>query len=401
VIIGWDVGGANIKASLVEFSGDKIIKIRSCLTYFPIWLEGKDKLPEVLAKTRKELMKGERIDGVAVAMTAELSDAYYTKREGVNHVLDSLLKVFRHEDYLIRVVDVEAKLRTIEEARAAPLMVAAANWPATAWLVAQHFRDTILIDVGSTTADVIPIKGGKIMAVGKTDPDRLVSGELVFTGSLRTPVSSITSTLAYHGKPCRVSSEKFALSADVHLVLRHITEDEYTCETADGRAKNREDSLARIARVICADVEMLKEPEIIGLAKQIYDEQLKAIGNGLSQVARRLHITRLQMRGYQITTAGLGRKFLAAEAAMRTGFKKIVNLEYVLGRQGAVTAPSVAAAVMLNNLLISEEERSGKKSNSISIKPVPQQIRDLGRISNETRYQCRNQNWRKRICKLS
>nr|MDO8133203.1 hydantoinase/oxoprolinase family protein [Candidatus Njordarchaeum guaymaensis] len=358
VIIGWDIGGANIKASIVEFSGGKIVKIRSALRYLPIWLEGKDKLPEVLARIKEELVKGERISGVAVTMTAELSDAYYTKREGVNHVLDGLLKVFPDENYLIRVVDVEAKLRTVEEARAEPLMVAAANWSATAWLVAQHFRDTILIDAGSTTIDIIPIKAGKIMAVGKTDPDRLVSGELVFTGALRTPIPAITSTLTYHGKPCRISSEKFALSADIHLVLGHITEEEYTCETADGRAKNWKDSLARIARVICADVEMLKESEIIGLAKQIYDEQLKAIGNSISQVMKRLHVTRPQMREYLITTAGLGRKFLAAKAAMRTGFKKIVDLEDVLGQQGAVTAPSAAAAVMLNNHLLSQEERS-------------------------------------------
>jgi probable H4MPT-linked C1 transfer pathway protein len=357
VIIGWDIGGANTKASIVELSGDKIVRIRSALRYFPIWLEGKDRLPEVLTEIKEELVTGQRIRGVAITMTAELSDAYYTKREGVNHVLDSMLRVFPQKDYLIRVVDAEARLRTIEEARAQPLKVAAANWPATAWLVAQHFQNTILIDTGSTTTDIIPIKAGKIVAVGRTDPERLVSGELVFTGALRTPVPTITSALSYSGKPCRISSEKFALSADVHLVLGHITDEEYTCQTADGRAKSRKDSLARIARVICADVEMLTEKQIIALAKEIYDAQLKAIISGINQVKERLRINPAQMQKYQITVAGLGRRFLAGEAARRAGFRKITDIEGILGQEGAVVAPSVAAAIMLDKqILVSEEQ---------------------------------------------
>jgi probable H4MPT-linked C1 transfer pathway protein len=196
-IIGWDIGGANTKGSLAEFEGDRLVKMRSISRYFPIWLEGKESLPGVLKELKEELLKGQEVDGIAVTMTAELSDAYYTKREGVNHILDSVKMAFPGRENLIRVVDVEAKLRSVEEARMEPLMVAAANWPATAWLVARKIRDTILIDTGSTTTDIIPIRNGRIAAVGKTDPQRLVSGELVFTGALRTPISAIVRTLKY------------------------------------------------------------------------------------------------------------------------------------------------------------------------------------------------------------
>jgi probable H4MPT-linked C1 transfer pathway protein len=355
-IIGWDVGGANTKASLVEFSGDRIVKIRSILRYFPIWLDGKERLPEVLKELKDELLKGEKIDGVAVTMTAELSDAYYTKREGVNHILDSVKIAFQNEDQLIRVVDVDARLRSIEEARMEPLKVAAANWPATAWLVAQHLSNTIVVDAGSTTTDVIPITDGKIVALGKTDPERLVSGELVFTGALRTPIPAITKMLTYRKKPCRVSSEKFALSADVHLVLGHINEDEYTCDTADGRGKNRKDSLARLARVICADTEMLTETEIVALAREVYEAQLDAVSEGIGQVAQRLHIKDKSSKKCPVTVAGLGRRFLAGKAAEKAGFTKILDLDDVIGHQSAMTAPSAASAIMLNKIMIAERE---------------------------------------------
>ena len=357
VIIGWDIGGANTKASLIEFSGDRIANTKSILRYFPIWLEGKERLPEVLRELKEELTAGKEVDGVAVTMTAELSDAYYTKREGVNHILDSVRIAFQERDYLIRVVDVDARLRTIEDSRMDPLKVAAANWSATAWLVARHMKDTILVDTGSTTTDIIPIKDGDIAALGKTDPDRLVSGELVFTGALRTPIPAIVRTLTYHGRTCRVSSEKFALSADVHLVLGHITEDEYTCDTSDGRGTGRRDSLARIARTICADTEMLTEEEIGDLARKVYDGQLEDIAGGLSQVAERLQIARQSRKAFPITVAGLGRSFLASEAARRAGFTKIISIEDFLDARSAVIAPSAAAAIMLNAELLSEQGR--------------------------------------------
>jgi probable H4MPT-linked C1 transfer pathway protein len=356
VIIGWDIGGANTKASLMEFSGNRVVNTRNILRYFPIWLEGKERLPEVLRELKEELTAGKEIDGVVVTMTAELSDAYYTKREGVNHILDSVKIAFQEKDYLIRVVDVDAKLRTIEESRLEPLKVAAANWPATAWLTSKHIRDTILIDTGSTTTDIIPIKDGNTAALGKNDPDRLASGELVFTGALRTPIPTIVRTLTYHGKPCRVSSEKFAISADVHLVLDHISEDEYTCDTADGRGTSRKDSLARIARTVCADIEMLTEGEIVTLAQEVYAAQLGDIADGLSQVAERLRITRQSRKGFPITVAGIARSFLAAEAARRSGFARIINIDDFLDAQSAVIAPSAAAAIMLNTQLLSAPE---------------------------------------------
>jgi probable H4MPT-linked C1 transfer pathway protein len=360
VVIGLDIGGANTKASLIEFSGDRIVKTRSILRYFPIWLEGKERLPEVLRELRNELLKGEKVDGVAVTMTAELSDAYYTKREGVNSILDGVKIAFQDGDYMIRVVDVDAKLRTIEEARTDPLRVAAANWSATSWLVSQHVRDTILIDTGSTTTDIIPIKGGRIIAVGRTDPERLVSGELIFTGALRTPIPAITEVLTYRKKPCRVSSEKFAIAADVHLVLGHINEDEYTCDTADGRGKNRQDSLARLARVICADIEMLTEAKIVALAREIYEAQIRAISDGIKQVAHRVRISGTTNKKCPITVAGLGRNFLAAKAAKKAGFTKILDLGNIIGHQGAMTAPSAAAAILLNTSMTTRKAGSEK-----------------------------------------
>ena len=100
--------------------------------------------------------------------------------------------------------------------------MAAANWVATGWIVAQRIPDCVIIDVGSTSTSIIPVLHGQIVAKGKTDLDKLLCGELVYTGSLRTNVATIVSHIPAKGGVAGISSELFALSADVHLVLGNI-----------------------------------------------------------------------------------------------------------------------------------------------------------------------------------
>ena len=272
-------------------------------------------------------------------MTAELSDAYQTKREGVTHILDSIVEVFPETS--VWVVDANANLLTLSEAREEPLRVAAANWAATAWMVGRHIRDCFLIDVGSTTTDIIPIVDGKPKTVGKTDTERLISGELVYTGALRTTIPAIVSHIPVWEKKCRVSSEKFSLSADVHLILNHISEEEYSCETADGRSKTVEHSLARLARVICADTDMLQRSEIYEIARYIYQCQLNQIKEALIQVAAKNTAIK------RIVVTGTGRNFLARKAAAEAGFTDIIDLGEIIGWKGADVSPAYAMALMV------------------------------------------------------
>ena len=68
-------------------------------------------------------------------MTAELSQAFRTKREGVGFVLDALEAAFPAAR--LQVYTVDGRFVGPAEARARPLSVGAANWAATASLVAR------------------------------------------------------------------------------------------------------------------------------------------------------------------------------------------------------------------------------------------------------------------------
>ena len=212
-------------------------------------------------KTQKEIKEAQPVDyDVVITITAELSDAFSTKKEGITLICQQLEDVF-NPDYL-HLINVNAEFISVKEALSNYLSVSASNWIATSLVFGERERLGILLDMGTTTLDLIPIKDGQPVTIGKNDVDRLVNYELYYTGVLRPPIASIVKKVPFHDTVCPISFERFALMADVYLVLGLITEQEYTCDTADGRGKTPHECYARISRVICGDMNLLKSMKL-------------------------------------------------------------------------------------------------------------------------------------------
>jgi probable H4MPT-linked C1 transfer pathway protein len=352
-VLGLDIGGANTKAALLRIQEGTIQELGTVLEYFPVWKKDKEKLPEVLRKLKKGLVKSAVLDGVGVTITAELSDAYMTKKEGINHVLDCVTQVFRKTP--IFILDVEANLLQIKEARKKTLKVASANWAATGWMTSQLIKNCIVVDVGSTTTSIIPVINGKLVAEGRTDLEKLHNGELVYSGTLRTNVATIVNSIPVHEKITRISSELFAQSGDVHLLLDNIREKEYTTETCDGRGKTRREAAARLTRVVCADIDMLNDQDIVDMAQFVYDQQVDQITRSLKQVSER--IRPLTQERIRIVVTGLGRNFLARKAAEKAGFMDIIDMREFLGVDATVVSTSVGVALMVASKLEGKTEK--------------------------------------------
>ncbi len=346
-VVGLDIGGVNTKAAFLKTQKGEVKTLKTDIKYFPIWKRGKEKFPQVLEKLRKTLASSALLDGVGVTTTAELSDAYYNKSEGVNHILDCVTQVFSGAP--IFVLDVDARLISVGDAKRTPLKVAAANWAATGWMVSKIIKNCLIVDVGSTTTSIIPIIDGKVAAKGKTDLEKLANGELVYTGALRTNVAAIVDHVTIRGERTRVSSELFAQSGDVHLLLNHIGEDDYTVETADGRKSAKEEAMARLARVVCADLDMLDRQEIVNMAHFIYERQIEQIAEGLRQVYDRME--KQIEKNIPVVVTGFGRNFLAKKAAEKAGIRKVVDLAELLNVHAAFMSPCVGVALMVASRL--------------------------------------------------
>ena len=339
-VLSYDIGGANTKAVFLKTQKGTLKDFRIEVEYFPVWKEP-GRIASVLCKL-KERLGADKLDGLGVTMTAELSDAYPTKREGVHQIIASVKEAFPHGP--IYVLNCNAELEPFATAEAEPLRVAAANWAATGWLIAQCVKDCVVVDVGSTSASIIPVSAGQVAARGKTDLDKLICGELVYTGVLRTNVAAIVQSVPVKGAVAHVASELFALSADVHLALGNITEKQYTCETADGRGKSVPEALARLGRVVCADTEMLTLQEIINIAKYVYEKQVMQVAEGLAEVY--FNVKKQAKSEVPVVVTGLGRDFIARKAAEKIGAKKTVDLGTLVGIDAALATPAFGVALM-------------------------------------------------------
>ena len=333
-ILGWDIGGVNIKAALVV-SGT----LGEVLTR-PFELQhAPERLARLLADMAGELTSESVVH--AVTMTAELSQMFRTKREGVRFVLAALHRAF--PDAPVQVYTTAGAFVSPGTARERPLDVAAANWVATATLVARHHRDVLLIDVGTTTADLIPIVAHRVAARGRTDTERLVSGELVYTGAVRTPVEAVVRQVPVPGGVARVSAEGFALTGDVYVWLGDLGIDDYDAATPDGRPAAREFAGERLARIVCADREMLDDEAITRIANAVAGAQLRQ----LSDAIRHLRAEHPGLDAAVVT--GLG-AFIGERAARAEGLPA-VPLTNRLGVPGARSAPAAAVALLLHESL--------------------------------------------------
>jgi len=343
-VLGLDIGGANTKAAYIHTNNGYVTGSKTAIEYFPVW-KNPEELSTMLYSINKAVSGSVQLRCVGITMTAELSDAYRTKREGVNHILTHVTQAFPAAQ--IFILDVDATLKSISEARSAPLKVAASNWVATGWMVSKLVKNCVVIDVGSTSTSIIPVVGGYVSAAGKTDLDKLMNGELVYTGSLRTNIAAIVNSIPIRGGVARVSSELFAQSGDVHLVLGNIAEHEYIVEAADGRGKTRAEALARLARVVCADTEMLTEQEIMQFTTYIYNRQIKQVEEGLKQVYNRIKLqTKKEIKA---VVTGLGKNFLARKAAQLVGINEIIELNELLKSDVTTVSPAVGVALMAAN----------------------------------------------------
>ena len=332
-VLGWDIGGVNTKVARLTPAPDGPILRSASVAY-----EIKDD-PLSLGDTLKRAASsvGSQIgDRHAVTMTAELSQAFHTKREGVEFILDALKATFPGRELYVYTVD--GRFLSTTEARKAPLLVSAANWAATASLVAQSVPTCVVIDIGTTSADLIPIVNGSVVAQGRTDPERLLSGELVYTGALRTPAEAIVSHVPLWDGEAGIAADGFAIIGDAHLWLGRLEPSDYTCRAPDGTSPSRESAAERLARLVCADRDILDDDAVDRIARALATAQVDTVAKALERVLARWSSIRLAV------VTGLG-DFIATEAAASLGLE-IVPLSDRLG-PSARMAPAAAVALLL------------------------------------------------------
>ena len=310
MILGLDIGGANTKAASSDGLYAESI-------YLPLWKNAS--LDEVLSR-----FAALSPQAVAVGITGELADCFSCKREGIESLAAAAKRAFSCPVYF--------------RGRKGfgwsdPLELAAANWVASAELLAREVGDCLFVDMGSTTTDLIPIKGGPLAA--NTDFLRLASGELVYMGLLRTRLDALLPVLRIRGRRVPLVPEFFSIIADAHLILG---EDRYSCETADGAGKDHASAMRRLARSVCADLEEIGETGALAIAEQACERQKMILVEAIEKQAKKHDLS-------IVTAAGIG-EGLIADAAEFLGLECVLLSERY-GPEISNVFPAYAVARML------------------------------------------------------
>ena len=329
--IGWDIGGAHLKAARVE--NGRVVAAAQAAT--PLW-QGLGSLDAAFADLAGRLGPAQ---AHGVTMTGELCDAFNSRRDGVVGLAEIAA---RHLGGLGLYAGA-AGFVPVEDAAAQAANIASANWRASAEAVALHAPDALFIDIGSTTTDLIPIVAGAVAAVGGDDASRLVAGELVYTGLTRSFVMAMAARAPFAGSWTPLMNEYFAAAADVRRVLGDLADDADLMASADGRDKSPAASRARLARMIGRDAAEAPDAAWERLAAWFAEAQLREVCD-----AAFLRLSRGDVpRQSPVVAAGAG-EALAREVARRLGRDCLGFADLTGGgRDASLCAPAAAVALLL------------------------------------------------------
>src|SRR5215510_4737092 len=266
-VIGWDVGGAHLKAARAE--NGRIVDAIQLAS--PLRL-GLDRLAQTFAEAKARMGVAELH---AVTMTGELADTFSSRAEGVEKL--SALAVRELAPAEVAIYAGRAGFIAPRDAPRHVEDIASANWFASAALAARVQRTALLVDIGSTTTDLVPVASGAVAARGYTDAERLAAGELVYTGLVRSFVMAVAPRAPLAGSWTPLINENFANMADVHRILGTLPEGADQMTTADGREKTVEGSMARLARMVGCDAADAEPARWAALARWFAEAQIRSM----------------------------------------------------------------------------------------------------------------------------
>lgn len=327
--LGIDIGGAHLKVADGQGFAETYV--------FPLWQRHKDLVQEL----RTTIAGSPHTDHVAACMTGELADCFATKADGVRFILESFVAAvdYRHA----RVYCNDGRLVTPQVAIDNPHWASASNWHALARFAGRYAKSgpALVIDAGSTTCDVVPLMGGSPANKAVTDTDRMIAGELVYSGVVRTPVCAVADAITYRGQPCPLAHEMFATMRDVYLTLGELPESSSTHYTADGRPATREAAQARLARSICLDRTQFGADDATAMAQELAAAQVQMVAKAINQTAASLGQT-----PKTAIISGQG-EFLARRALEKLRWQcSVVSLREQLGDGASACAPAHALATI-------------------------------------------------------
>lgn len=250
ITVGWDIGGAHLKASVVDANGVAQMALQlPC----PLW-RGIEALKAAMQQALYQISQaGYSLEGAqhAITMTGELVDCFDNRHQGVCAIASQASEFLGSK---MLVYTAGHGFVGVDVAPNHTHQIASMNWHASATWLAQQVNAALLVDMGSTTTDIIPIQENHTVKA-QSDAERMANATLIYTGVSRTPLMALAQHIQFNQQKCYLAAEHFATAADVYRLLTQLPPEYDVDATADGQDKSTLSSARRVARMVGHDVE--------------------------------------------------------------------------------------------------------------------------------------------------
>ena len=340
-IAGWDIGGAHVKAALINSQGQVVQVLQQAC---PLW-KGITHLQQCIS----ELLVAFKVQPSvhALTMTGELADCFISREQGVQTIIATLTQQIAAEKLFIYASHC-GFLPVFSVKPEHTLAIASVTWLASASLVAKKSAQGLFVDIGSTTTDILSIKDHQLQIIGHTDYQRLVSGELLYTGVVRTSIMALCQNAVFKCQSMGLMAEHFATLADVYRLTSDLSAGHDQAETADGGDKTPLASARRLSRLTGYEFSVDDWSDWLDFAnflKRLHKEKIW-------QACQRQLQSQHSKTETVIIGAGIGR-FLLKELAAERGLHYQDFNDFIAPNfnssdlQPADCAPAVAVAYLL------------------------------------------------------
>lgn len=344
MIMGWDIGGAHVKAACVDENGEVVTVLQ---TACPLW-RGIDQL--TLALERLSPCFPKEVACHAVTMTGELVDCFASREAGIHAIVGALSALLGSETLRV-FAGVQGFVAPDRITGEHIMQIASANWLASITLAAKQCRNALFVDIGSTTTDILCIEHHRPSILGYTDYERLRSGELFYTGSVRTSVMAVARQAMFKGESMHLMAEHFATMADVYRLTGDLQEAHDQSETADCGPKTVSASALRLSRLTGYEFDDGDLPLWRAFAHQLKNQQMEQVRQACERQIERLPSEDV----FTVVGAGVGR-FLVRDIAAAWNARYIDFNDLCPARlvddaiQPADCAPAVAVAFLARGI---------------------------------------------------
>ncbi len=264
--IGWDIGGANTKVCVFDKEFN-IIEIKS--KNINVWKNFK-KLNDYFHEISNQY-NNYNIQNF-ITITAESCDNFDNRRSGIISIIENCnLNIYGSKLFYSN----NGKYLKYDEALLNPDSLFSTNWMLTLKYLNTLEDINLIIDVGSTTTDIIY----KNMSIEENidDHKRLANNTLFYAGVIRTPLPMLINKVSFFSKEMSLVNEVFSTTGDIFNVTNDIDFDQLDYIGADSLNYTKKNSYMRIARSLGLDYKNEIKTEIIDMSYTIKNNLIDTI----------------------------------------------------------------------------------------------------------------------------